>query len=446
MSSHEPFKFKDESDLLQKAKDLDITLPFQESLDPLFEACRIGEQKTSNRFAIQPMEGFDADNDGSPSDLTFRRYGRYAQGGSTLIWFEATSVTSEGRSNPHQLWIHSKSLDPFKRLVEETRQTARKSYGQGHDLFLVLQLTHSGRYAKPRGKPEPQIVCSNPHLSPSGDDTDLVSDDDLRYLRDTFIEAIQLAHEAGFDAVDIKACHGYLLHELLGARGRTNSSYGGPFENRIRLISEIAERGRHRQPAIQTALRLSATDGIPYPYGFGVADGEKSSINLTEPTTLIGHLIEKGCSLFNITIGNPHHKSHFSRPFDRALPGSDLPDEHPLEGVERLLKVTAELQRQFPDIPFVSTGYSWLRQFLPHVGSAAIHQGMAAFMGLGRCAFAYPDAPRDLMENGSMDRKKVCITCSGCTQRMREGQPTGCTVRDSALYSKDRTDLQDMIP
>ncbi len=287
------------------------------------------------------------------------------------------------------------------------------------------------------------IVCSNPHLDESGNDSVMLSDDDLRYLRDTYINSIELAYEAGFDAVDIKACHGYLIHELLGARERENSRYGGSFENRIRFLMEIVERSRHVQPGIQTALRLSATGSIPPPYGFGGIVDEEGGMDLAEPVSLIRLLIEKGCSLFNITIGNPHHKSHYARPFDKALPGGELPDEHPLEGVRRLLKVTSDLQKQFPDIPFVGTGYSWLRQFLPHVGASVIHEKMAAFMGLGRCAFAYPDAPRDLMETGSMDRKKVCITCSQCTQRMRNSQPTGCVVRDGTLYNEMKTDQQD---
>ena len=444
MSRHETFNFKDKSDLLQKAKELGVMLPFQESLDPLFEDCRIGSVKISNRFAIQPMEGFDAGGNGSPGELTFRRYRRYAAGGSTLIWFEATSVSSQGRSNPRQLWIHSKSLDAFKRCVDETRKTARENFGDKQELFLVLQLTHSGRYSKPEGRPEPRIVCHNPYLDNSGNDPVILTDDDLRYLRDTYIETIELAHEAGFDAVDIKACHGYLIHELLGARERKNSRYGGTFENRIRFLTEIVDRGRHVQPGIQTALRLSASGSMPHPYDFGGNAGENGGMDLTEPVSLIRLLIEKGCSLLNITVGDPHHKSHYSRPFDRPLPGRELPDEHPLEGIWRLLDATADLQKQFQDIPFVGTGYSWLRQFLPNVGAAVLNRKMAALIGLGRCAFAYPDAPRDLMETGFMDRKKVCITCSQCTQRMRDSKSTGCVIRDGDLYNikeipQDRT-------
>ena len=99
MSPHEPFDFRSSDELLKKASDLGIMLPFQTDLSPLFQEMTLGTKKLANRLAVQPMEGYDANPDGSPSDLTFRRYRRFASGGSALIWFEATSVVPEGRSN-----------------------------------------------------------------------------------------------------------------------------------------------------------------------------------------------------------------------------------------------------------------------------------------------------------------------------------------------------------
>jgi 2,4-dienoyl-CoA reductase (NADPH2) len=114
MTNHEPFAFKSSGELLNKAGELGVQLPFQESIEPLLKTFPIGSKQIPNRMAVQPMEGFDSEADGSPGELTFRRYRRYAQGGSGLIWFEATSVVSEGRSSPHQLWLHAGSLDPQK--------------------------------------------------------------------------------------------------------------------------------------------------------------------------------------------------------------------------------------------------------------------------------------------------------------------------------------------
>ncbi|MBC7188182.1 MAG: hypothetical protein H5U38_14255, partial [Calditrichaeota bacterium] len=149
MAQHQRFNFKSKEDLFAKLRDLGLTLPYDEDLSILFDKLTIAGRRLPNRFLVHPIEGFDAAPDGGPGDLTFRRYRRYAAGGSGFIWFEATAVVPEGRSNPRQLWIHPDNVDDFARLVEETRQAARTSFGGQREIVCVLQLTHSGRYSKP---------------------------------------------------------------------------------------------------------------------------------------------------------------------------------------------------------------------------------------------------------------------------------------------------------
>lgn len=433
MAEHETFSFKSSGELLEKAAELGIDLPFQESIDPLLESFYFQGRKIPNRLAIHPMEGFDGEPDGSPGETTFRRYRRYAEGGSGLIWFEATSIVPEGRSNPRQLMLHEGNLDIFKRLVMETRQSAYRVLGQSHNPFLVIQLTHSGRLSKPEGRPAPLAAAANPYLDKKDSEVHILGDDELERLKETFIAAARLAREAGFDAVDIKACHGYLLHELLSAFNRENSKFGGKdFENRIRFHIEVFKKIQMREPGIIPALRLNFYDGIPYPFGFGMPIDGTSAIALSEPFAFIYRLLKVGCSLINVTMGIPHINPYIGRPFDRPLPGIPLPPEHPLEGILRLLTVAGRVQKRFPETAVVGTGYSWLRQFFPNVGAAVLARGEASFIGLGRSSFAYPDAPKDLMERGRLDANKVCITCSGCTGLMRQGQPSRCVVRDPA--------------
>ena len=434
MTRHEPFSFRSSTELLQKGKELGWELPFQETIAPLFEGILLGSQTIPNRLAVQPMEGFDAEPDGSPSELTFRRYQRYAEGGSGIIWFEATSVIPEGRSNPHQLLLDPRNLTPFQRLAEQTRSSARRFFGESHEIFLVLQLTHSGRYSRPEGKPLPQIAGFNPLLNRAEEEVRVLTDDELDRLQDRFVEAAKWAEEAGFDAVDIKACHGYLVNDLLAAYERKDSRYGQTFENRTRFLCELVQRIRDAVPALSLAVRLSVFDGIAG--GFGVSRDDPERIDLSEPMDLIRTLVQSGVSLFNITAGNPYQKPHLGRPFDRPLRGFSPPDEHPLEGVSRLLRLAAEFQKGLPDVPFVGTGYSWLRHYFPGVGAAVVQQGEASLIGLGRSSLAYPDAPRDLMAKGRMNPAKVCITCSRCTELMRNGWQSGCVVRDKEIYGR----------
>jgi 2,4-dienoyl-CoA reductase (NADPH2) len=434
MSRHEPFTFQSGPELLRKADELGGELPFQDSVSPLFEILTLGSKTLANRLAVQPMEGFDADTDGSPSELTFRRYRRYAEGGCGLIWFEATSVVPEGRSNPHQLMLHPRNLDSFKRLVDETRRSAQKVFGSSYGIFLVIQLTHSGRYSQPEGKPLRQVAGFNPDLDRNPEDVRILSDDELDRYQDKYVEVARLAEQAGFDAVDIKACHAYLVNELLAARKRKGSRFGETFENRGRFLSEVVQRIRERTPGLYLAVRLSAFDGIPG--GFGVSGDNPEDIDLSEPIELVRQLAQFNCSLFNITVGNPYEKPYLGRPFDRPLQGAHLPEEHPLEGITRLLRITATFQQEFPDIPFVGTGYSWLRHFFPNVGAAVLQRGEASLIGLGRSSIAYPDAPKDLMDSGALDPAKVCISCSRCTELMRHGQESGCVMRDKEIYGK----------
>lgn len=442
MDGHESFAFKSSSELLQKVEELGIKLPFQGSITPLFESIQLSSKRIMNRLAVQPMEGFDAKADGSPSELTFRRYQRYGEGGSGLIWFEATSVAPEGRSNPHQLLLTAQSLDSFKRLVEQTRLAAYRMFGNSHEVYLVLQLTHSGRYSRPEGTPNPHVVCLSPLLDANPDKVKVFSDSELDRLQDEYLNAACLAGKAGFDALDIKACHGYLINDLLAAHSRENSRYGGSFENRIRFLSELVQNICSEIPAVRMAVRFSAYDGIPN--GFGVSRDNSLNVDLTEPKRLVSRLASFGCSLFNITVGNPYLNPHLGRPFDRPLPGASLPEEHPFEGIARLLRITAEFQKEFPEVPFVGTGYSWLRQFFPYVGAAVVERKEAAFIGLGRSSFAYPDAPRDLMSRGILEPKKVCITCSRCTELMRNGRISGCAVQDKEIYGKEYQKMSEM--
>jgi 2,4-dienoyl-CoA reductase (NADPH2) len=434
MTNHEPFAFKSSEELLNKAEELGVQLPFQESIEPLLKSFTIGSKKIPNRMAVHPLEGFDSEADGSPGELTFRRYRRYAQGGSGLIWFEAASVVREGRSNPHQLWLHAGSLDKFKQLVQHTREAAHQAFGFSHDVFLVLQLTHSGRYSQPQGKPAPLAAISNPYLDNDKENIVIFSDDELERLQETFIKVARLAQEAGFDAVDIKACHGYLLHELLSAFKRTGSRFGGSFENRTRFLTEVVTEIQKQTSGLHTAARINIYDGIPYPYGFGVPFDGSLTFYFSEPLDLISRLLQAGCVLINVTMGVPAYNPHVGRPFDRPLPGWSLPEQHPLEGVFLLLKAAGKTQRDFPRAAVVGTGYSWLRQFFPHVGAAALTQRKASFIGLGRSSFAYPDALKDLIEKGCLDPGKVCICCSKCIQLMNQGRPTGCVVHDKDVY------------
>jgi NADPH-dependent glutamate synthase beta subunit-like oxidoreductase/2,4-dienoyl-CoA reductase-like NADH-dependent reductase (Old Yellow Enzyme family) len=302
---------------------------------------------------------------------------------------------------------------------------------------MVLQLTHSGRYSKPDGKAAPIIAHHSEVLDPRHNlpaDYPLITDDELERLVDRFVEAAKLAHRAGFDGIDIKSCHRYLIAELHASFTRENSKFGGSFENRTRFVRTVAERILAEVPDLLVGLRMNAYDAIPNPYGFGVDKDDFMKPDLAEPKALIKKLREIGISVANITIANPYYNPHVNRPFDEPIEGGYLPDEHPLEGVARILGIAAEIQRDNPGFPIVSSGYSWLRQFAPNFAASMVAGGGATFAGFGRTAFAMPHFAKALIENGQWEPTETCIACSSCTQIMRDGGRSGCVVRDGEVY------------
>ncbi|MCJ7446649.1 MAG: hypothetical protein MUO72_03050 [Bacteroidales bacterium] len=431
---HERFRFKNKNELILKAKELGIDLPFSDDISPLLESVSVEGFSVSNRLVVQPMEGYDSEDDGSPSDLTRRRYLRYADGGSGIIWYEAVSVSSGGRSNPHQLWLNNTNSGKYALLNNDLRQAANKL---GFNPFLVIQLTHSGRYSKPQGKPQPLVAAPNPVLDKTN--PYILTDDDLKKIQDQYVEAARLAALSGFDAIDLKACHGYLVVELLSAKSRGNSVYGGKEpEQRFRFMLETVERIRSEVPQIIITTRLNISDC--YSGGFGV-DGN-SQPDFAEPVLLVNELVKKGIRLINISMGSPYYNPYVTRPFDTPLPGHPVPEEHPLKSVMRMIKGTSLFQKKFPRIFFVGSAYSYLRQYAPNVGAAVVKNGDASFIGFGRGSFAYPSLPVDLIKTGQADPSKVCITCSGCTRLIKNLRPGGCVIRDRDIYG---TELKKLI-
>ena len=430
------FRYPSSEVLLAELAKQSISLPWRDDISCLLEPLDGPEFSVPNRLAVQPMEGYDAASDGNPTELTFRRYGRYAGGGSGLLWFEATAVEADGRSNPHQLYLHDGSVARFASLVESTRYEAQVAFGGDHTPLLVLQLTHSGRWSRPEGKREPKITHHCPDLDGLvgiDDSYRTLEDGELDRIGDVFVKTARYAADAGFDGVDVKACHGYLISELLAGFTRTGS-YGGSLENRSRLLMDVVKRIRDEVPSLVVACRLNAYDGLPFPYGFGVDENDARAPDLSEPKILLGELERSAVSLVNVSVGVPYLKPHLGRPFLRSVRGTPPSPENPFKGVERLVKLVGEMQESAPDLPVVGTGYSYLRQFFPQVAAGAMAEGMATLAGVGRMAFAYPQYARDLMELGELDPGKCCMACSGCTELMRAGGPTGCVVRDRDLY------------
>jgi len=408
-------------------------LGFSDNIQILANPIDLGGRTAPNALVAHPMEGGDSDKAGAPTELTFRKYEHVAEGGIGLVWIEAVSVCQEGRSNPGQLYITEETLPGFKEL-------ARRIYSKaipGTRPVTILQLNHSGRYSKPAGVSEPIIAGHKKELDERLNlppDYPLVTDEYMEELVEKFVKAAILAKEAGFDGVDIKACHGYLLHDFFSCFDRPGK-YGGSFENRTRLFLDTIERVRDAvgDPSFIIASRINIFDAMPISKGWGTDLSDFSKVDLSEPVRLVEEMVARGTTLINVTMGNPYFVPHINRPYDL---GAYLPEEHPLEGTYRLIHHTAELQKRVPKAKIVGVGYSWLREYSPYVAAWVLETGGASLIGYGRQFIAYPDFAKDIIETGRMQKNKVCVACSKCAKLKRDKGLCGCVVRDSAAYLK----------
>ena len=445
---------------------LNIDLPFDELLEsgpnsPLAQSFSTGKFMLGNRFCVLPMEGWDGTTDGRPTDLTMRRWEHFGLSGAKLIWgCEAVAVRHDGRANPNQLMINEKTLGDLIELRERLVATHAEHYGATDDLVIGLQLTHSGRFARPDPGEglKPRTAYRHPILDKKfgiTDDSAVMTDDEIDQLVTDFIKAARLAHQAGFDFVDVKHCHGYLGHELLSALDRPGK-YGGSFENRTRFLREVAAGIRTEVPDLDIGVRLSAFDWIPfkpgadqmgepvdyaedYRYAFGGAPNG-IGIDLTEPRQFLDLLNELNIELVCITAGSPYYVPHIQRP--ALFPPSDgyLPPEDPLAGVARQIQVTALLKQHRPELTLVGSGYSYLQEWLPNVAQHVVRTGMADFVGIGRMILAYPDMPADVLTGKPLQRKRLCRTFSDCTTAPRNGLVSGCYPLDE--FYKEREEAQ----
>lgn len=448
--------------------ELGIDLPVDDEIltgsqnSPLAQSMHLGPYAVGNRWCIHPMEGWDANRDGSPSEHTLRRWKNFGLSGAKLIWGgEAAAVCTEGRANPNQTLAVRETKTGLAQLRTALVAAHQEAFDKTDDLVVGLQLTHSGRFCRPnqKDKAEPRIVYHHPLLdrkfdiAPSADDV-LMDDGDVQRLIDQYVVAAHLAYDVGYQFVDIKSCHGYLLHEFLSAHVRPGP-YGGDFDGRTRCLREIITRIQDEIPGLVVVVRLSVFDSVPYQtgrqigepmeykhelpyrYGFGLNPDDPLSMDLTEAVKLIQILDELQVAAINVSCGSPYYCPHVQRP--AMFPPSDgyRPPEDPLVGVARQIHAARICKQAVPEMLMVGSGYSYLQDFLPHVAQAVVRQGWIDSVGLGRMVLSYPQLPADTLCGNPPKRKLVCRTFSDCTTAPRNGMISGCFPLDPYYKSLD---------
>jgi 2,4-dienoyl-CoA reductase-like NADH-dependent reductase (Old Yellow Enzyme family) len=482
---------KSVTDFRNHVSALGINLPCEDQIaiggsSPLAQPIgrvEINGKRIGNRFAVQPMEGWDGTTSGGATDEVRRRWQRFGESGAKLIYGgEAMAVRPDGRANPNQLIIIEENKSDLAELREILARAHKERYGVADDLVIGFQLTHSGRFCKPTDKfrMEPRVAFRHPILDRKfkvTSDEQVFTDDEIERLIECYIAAAKIAADVGADFVDIKHCHGYLLHEFLGAHTRPGK-FGGSFENRTRILRDIIAGIRASGSKIEIGVRLSAFDFVPfkpdpalsqpgklgpgipedfshclpYRYGFGVNMNNPVEYDLTETFQFVELCAQLGVKILNLSAGSPYYNPHIQRP--AIYPPSDgyQPPEDPLVGVARQIGVVRQIRErtsleskvesrapaasQHSTPILVGTAYSYLQEYLPHVAQYVVRHGWTDMIGLGRMVLAYPNILADAIEKGALTTKLICRTFSDCTTAPRNGLISGCYPLDKYYSGK----------
>jgi NADPH2 dehydrogenase len=478
----EPFKLvripalKTVADFRRHVASLGIDLPCEDTIvtgsaSPLAEPITqvaINGKRPGNRYVVQPMEGWDGTTRGGLTEDVRRRWQRFGQSGAKLIFGgEAMAVRPDGRANPNQLIINEENKHGLARLRVALIAAHKERCGSADDLVIGFQLTHSGRFCKPNDKSrlEPRVAYRHPILDRKfgvTSDAQVWTDGELERLIEDYVTAAQIAWDVGADFVDVKHCHGYLLHEVLSGFTRPGK-FGGSFENRTRLLREIVAGIRASGNKIELGVRLSAFDFVPfkpdparsapgrpgpgvpedfshclpYRYAFGVNQANPVEYDLAEAAQFLELCATLGVKIVNLSAGSPYYNPHIQRP--AAYPPSDgyQPPEDPLVGVARQVAVVRALKAKAPaSLILVGTAYSYLQEYLPHVAQYVLRHGWTDMVGIGRMVLSYPGILADAVEQGKLSTKSICRTFSDCTTAPRNGLISGCYPLDPYYSAK----------
>lgn len=330
----------------------------------LFSRFQLGSLDLANRIIVPPMCQYSA-IDGNATDWHLLHYGNLSQSGAGLIIIEATAVRAEGRITPGDLGLWS---DPNERALATVISRLRP-YALAP---LAIQLAHSGRkgsIARPwegghqLALPEGGWATKAPSAMPfrSGERLpEVLSEQEIDAVIQAFVSAGHRAVRIGFDAIELHAAHGYLLHEFLSPLSNHRSDYyGGALENRMRLTLDIF-----------MALRKSVPDAIPIGVRISATDWIEGGWTLEQSVHLAKALKALGCCYVHVSSGglSPEQKIPLGPGYQVAL---------------------AEAIRREAGIPVITVGLITD----PHMADELIRESKADLVGIARGLIYNPRWP-----------------------------------------------------
>lgn len=379
---------------------------------------QLGTLAVRNRIVMTPMGSNLAEPDGTAGERIQRYYEARAEGGVGMVVVGVAAVAHpSGACNPNQLGISADRFLPgLRRLVERVH---------AHGARIALQLQHAGKVATrdivagrpmwvpsipPSARsdlmddltPEERDAATRAYRSPGARMAyHEMTEEDVATLISWFATAAARAKRAGFDGVELHAGHGYLLAEFLSPHSnRRKDAYGGPLENRARLLVEVIR-----------AVREHAGEDFPL---WCRLDGR-------ELRTPDGITLEDAVQTARIAEAAGLDAIHVSAYADPAVGAAftEAPLVHEPCGFVDL----AAAVKQAIDIPVIAVG-----RIAPDEAEALLAAGSADFVAMGRKLLADPQLPRKLEEDRPED-VRPCIYCYTCVSEIFLNRAVCCAVR-----------------
>jgi 2,4-dienoyl-CoA reductase-like NADH-dependent reductase (Old Yellow Enzyme family) len=389
------------------------------SNDPVFQPIRVGALTAPNRFVINAMECCDSDEEGSPTERTYRRYRNLFEGGAGLIDLEAITVQYESRSRQFQLSVMPRNQKALTKLTVEMRKVNPKP-------LFIWQLTHSGELSSSVFS---RRVCVKPLAGFGGD---LIDEAYVEKTIEQFIAAAKIAHDCGADGVDFKNCHGYLDSQLLRPYNDRKWKYGGPWENRTRFTYAVYEgiAKAINDPKFIVGSKVSIWEG--FPGGQGSAGPESPVMDLTESLDLVKGMEARGAKFIIVSAGSPSITLALSQP-DKKVPDDCYLHFTFQKRVRDVLK---------PETVVIGSAYSVLNNGKNELqarkkeentlwfwANKNIRDRVTDMVAIGRQSLADGQLPRKFAEDREKDIR-WCTACDNCIELLIRQKPVGCTTYD----------------
>jgi 2,4-dienoyl-CoA reductase-like NADH-dependent reductase (Old Yellow Enzyme family)/thioredoxin reductase len=359
------------------------------AMERMFEGFRLGPVQLVNRFVFPPVKLAYGNPDGTVTNRQLEFYRQIAKNGPAVLILEPVSVTVEGKEHPRQLCIHlPQSATELKKIVEGIRNEGR---------LACLHLNHAGAAANPKAtgaKPKAPSVITCPA---SGQESEPLSEEEIKKILAAYQSAAQKAVEAGFNLIEIQAGHGYLLSQFLNGKvNKRTDRYG---QNRLLFAKEVLSVVRESAPDIRCIARISGNEMSPE---FGLPQEDLLPfLKLAE---------EMGMSALHVGMGN----ACFSPPW--YFHHGSLPEKPQMDALSWLRAKTS--------LPIIAAGRMGRKERIEEI----LAKGLADLVALGRPLIADSELI-EKWQKGKNEKVMPCGYClQGCLHRVRSGEPLGCNL------------------